>query len=187
VVADRLFRTAEPESFDRFCWVHVLRLHEPARLISSYWKQSQSKPWVRPSHITEGAAIAETCIADKVDAAARLIDHKRRPQGVPSVFNPARRPVVRAAKLNDNAIIQAKTVPPVADLDHDRRIGRADDGVVAKRCDDPRLIASPKSRKRGDIHVVIVVVADQHCVDGRQVVKGDAGRGVSRRSSKIKS
>jgi hypothetical protein len=105
VVADRLFRTAEPESFDRFCWVHVLRLHEPARLISSYWKQSQSKPWLRPSHITEGAAIAETRIAHKVDAAARLIDDKRRPQGVPSVFNPARRPVVRTAKLNDNAII----------------------------------------------------------------------------------
>ena len=30
--------------------------------------------------------------------------------------------------------------------------------------------------QRGDVHVVVVVVADQNEIDRRQVVEGDAGR-----------
>ena len=53
---------------------------------------------------------------------------------------------------------------------------RAQDRVVAERRDDARPEALPQPPDRLHVHVVVVVVGDQHGVDLRQVVEGDAGR-----------
>jgi hypothetical protein len=42
----------------------------------------------------------------------------------------------------------------------------------------------PRARERAEVHVVVVAVADEDRVDGRQVVEGDARRSVSHRPSK---
>ena len=53
---------------------------------------------------------------------------------------------------------------------------RLQDRVVAERRDDARAEALPQPADRLAVHVVVVVVRDEHRVDPRQVVEGDARR-----------
>jgi hypothetical protein len=184
VMTDRLPRTAQAEGFDGLGRVHVLVFHEPARRVGPDGQQRQPQPRMRPGHLAEGVAGAEGRVAHEVNASIRRLDHERRPQCVPPVIEPARRPVVRPVEMNDDARIQANTVTPVAALDGNGVVGAADDGIVAERHDDAGPVSAPETRERAEVHVVVVVVADEDRVDGRQVVEGDAGRGVSRRPGK---
>ena len=92
--------------------------------------------------------------------------------------------MVRPVEMNDDARIQANSVTPIAALDGNGVVGAADDGIVAERRDDAGPVSAPETRERAEVHVVVVVVADEDRVDGRQVVEGDARRGVSRRPGK---
>ena len=48
--------------------------------------------------------------------------------------------------------------------------------VVAERGDDARPVAAPEAAQRGDVHVVVVIMGEQDCVDGRQIGQCDARR-----------
>ena len=56
------------------------------------------------------------------------------------------------------------------------RMRGPDDRVVAERRDDPRPVAPPEPPQGLDVEMVVMVVRDQHRVDRRQVLEGDARR-----------
>ncbi|MNL64903.1 hypothetical protein D3C87_1891720 [compost metagenome] len=51
-----------------------------------------------------------------------------------------------------------------------------DDRIVAERGDDVWAVLFMQPFQRGEIEVIIVIMGNDHDVDGRQVFKGDAGR-----------
>ena len=64
---------------------------------------------------------------------------------------------------------------PIMSLGADRRIVGVHDGVVAERGDHARPVRGRKPRQRRDIEMVVMAMRDQHEVDRRQRLEGDAG------------
>ena len=52
----------------------------------------------------------------------------------------------------------------------------AQDRVVAEAGDDQRPVALPEAAQRRQVHMVVMIVADEDEVDPRQVLEADAGR-----------
>ena len=65
---------------------------------------------------------------------------------------------------------------PITRLDAHAGHGLADDGVVAERRDHQRVMRGLQPGQRRKVEMVVVVVAEQHDVDARQVGELDARR-----------
>ncbi len=119
-------------------------------------------------------AAVEAGFAGEVDVAARGFDDESGPKRHAPVARPARRPVMRGLDMNRRAIAGIEPFAPVVRGDAHAGHGRADDGIVADRRHDQRVMALLQPLQRREVEVVVVIVADQHHVDRRQVGEGDA-------------
>src|SRR3546814_17771369 len=68
-------------------------------------------------------------------------------------------------------------IPPIAGRQPGIGNMGAHYGVIAKRHDHERPVAGMQPRKRPEVEMVVMAMADQHSVDPGQVLEGDARRG----------
>ena len=106
---------------------------------------------------------------------AGRLDHERGPQRLVAVDQPARRPVPRRHQRDGDVSAELDPLVPVIGLGADRRVVSLHDGVVAERRDDARPMRGREARQRLGVEMVVVAMRDQHDVDRRQRVEGDAG------------
>ena len=122
--------------------------------------------------VAEHRAIAVTAISGKIDIAARRGHRETAPQRAVAVAHPARRPVLDPFDIHLDAGLDADAVAPVAGKGGDA--APRHQGGIAERRDNHRTVPSPQPLKRVQIEMVIMIVADQHDVDFRQILKPDA-------------
>ena len=95
MMGERLRRPAIRERFHRVKRIHVLVLHEPARLIGAD-RQDREPQWtMRLGDAAEMSAIAVAGIADDVEFADGRFEDKTRPQRLVAIEQATRRPVPR--------------------------------------------------------------------------------------------
>src|SRR5260370_8279613 len=95
MMRQRLPGAAIGQSLYRIRRIHVLILHEPARLIGADWEDRQPQRTMRVRHATEMPAVAIAGIADDVDFACGSLEDKTRPQRLVAIYQPPPPPVPR--------------------------------------------------------------------------------------------
>ena len=118
--------------------IHVLVLHEPARLIGPDGEDRQPQRAVFLGHAPKMLALAVAGIADDVDFARRRLQHKTRPQRLVAIEQSACRPVPRRDQRHRDAVAELDASLPVKAFGFDRRIRVAHGDVIAERRDHAR-------------------------------------------------
>src|SRR6185503_8873894 len=124
----------------------------------------------------ERRAVAETAVADAIDLVRAGADDEARPQRVHAVAGTARRPVQRRLHVHLEIVPEVDRIAPVDGGGDKPGYALLQDSVVAERSDDAWAEALPKPADRVHVHVVVVIVRDEHGIDGGQVVEVDARR-----------
>ena len=117
-------------------------------------------------------AVAKTGIAGKHDVATGERHDKARPERAVAIDAPAAAPVVVARDDHIDTGLDRNPLTPVA-----RNGGNScvlHDGLVAQTGDDQRLVTIPQFLERAQVHVIIMVVTDDHDIDLGQIVERDA-------------
>jgi hypothetical protein len=65
-------------------------------------------------------------------------------------------------------------LPPI-EFDDAAKAGAADEGSVGERGDDDGIVGAGEGAKRGEIAVIVVIVAEENDVDRRKLGEGQAG------------
>ena len=84
--------------------------------------------------------------------------------------------MVGGGEVHGQAAAEIDRLAPVARLDVHGVVVGAQDRVVAEGRHDQGLMRLPEPRDGRPVEMVVMVVGDQHRVDGRQVGEGDARR-----------
>lgn len=125
-------------------------------------------------------AVAEPGIAGEEDIAVRERDDEARPQRTIAIGEPAAVPMVAARDVDGDIGAQCELPAPIERAR--RHAGMAEDAVIAEARDDHWPVPAPEPFQRRQIHMVVMVMADQDEVDLRQVFEADAGRGDAARA-----
>ena len=94
MVAERLLGADELKTLHRIVRVHVLRLHEPARLVGADGQDARGAARRSARAPPKDRAVAEARVADVVDRARGRREHEGAPQRHAPVVHAARRPVI---------------------------------------------------------------------------------------------
>ncbi len=188
----RGLRTQPAKDLDRLDRADVAAGPHLSGLESERADRDQRQP-DRPQRrrLARPAAVAEPGIAGEVQVAAGQRDDEAGPQGAVAIGEPAAAPVMVARDVDTDRLRQIGASLDghrLAPIDRGRADpGRSQDRVIAQRRDDQRPVARPQPLQRRDVHMVIVVVAEQHDVDLRQVVQPHARRGHTLRTEAERS
>ncbi len=155
--------------------IHVLILHEPARLIGADRQYRQPQRPVLFGDAAKMLAFAVAGIADDVEFAGRRLQHETRPQRLVAVGQSARRPVSRRHQRHRHAVAEFDAILPVERLGFDGGVRVAHGDIVAERRDHARREFRREFRQRREIEMVVMAMRDQHDVDLRQRVERNAG------------
>src|ERR1700730_2519315 len=138
MMRERLRRAAIGQRFYRVRRVHVLILHEPARLIGTDRQDCEPQWTMRLRDTAKMLAVAIAGIADDVELACGSLQHKTRPQRLVAVEQAARRPMPCRHQRHRDATAEFDAVAPVERLGTDRLVSVAHGDVVAEWRDHPR-------------------------------------------------
>ena len=116
---------------------------------------------------------------------ARAARHQREstPQGAVAIQQTSRGEVLRR-RQRDRQNGGLRLLPPIELLDP-ANAGGSNEGPVAERRHDDRIEAFGEHAERGQVAVIVVVVAEQHHRDGRQVVEAHGRLPDSPRSDQV--
>ncbi len=119
-----------------------------------------------------GEMIAECSVPGEVDGAALAHDHITAPEGFIAVGNSAGGEMQRRDGV-DGDFGQRQRFAPVEFMNRPDILG-AQQPSEAGWNDVPRSTASCQTPQGGQVQMVIVVVAEEYGVDGREIVPGDS-------------
>ncbi len=176
VMTGNVGRAAKLHAFDGLFRILMLRLHEPARFIGSERKIGEPE---RPMLFADSPvipALVKTGIADMVDFSGRRLEDESRPERLATIPQTARRPVVARLAMEGDAGADRLVATPIHHRDPGIRHTRTNDCIIAEWGDEMRLVTALQYPKRFEIHVVVVIVGDQHDIDWWQVTHSDARR-----------
>ena len=123
-------------------------------------------------------AAAEAGIASVVNVAVRGADNEGRPQAEIAVAQAARRPMLRGLQYGFNALAELDALLPIAFVHFYLGIFFGDEVSVVERHEVTNArLRGVQAADGGEVEVVVVIVRDQHPIDGREVGDVDA-RGV---------
>ncbi|MNZ98435.1 hypothetical protein D3C78_1177180 [compost metagenome] len=175
MMAANMRRAAKLHSFHGFRRVLMLAFHEPARLVSTERQVGEAELTVLLARGVIIEALVEAGIAYMVDFTAWRFDDEGGPERHASVVKTAGRPVVARFEMNFHRTC-LHHIAPISHLDTRRLDTSADDRVIAERRDEKRLVRHMQALQRFHIQMVVVIMGHQHQIDGRQILKTDAGR-----------
>src|SRR5690242_2624259 len=153
----------------RLLGIHVNVFHEPTRLVGPDGEQGQIDRSQPSSDLLEMGSI--TGIAREKDSLPHDFNQEPTPEGVIAVEHPPRRVVLRRCQ-RDGDVAPGRGLPPI-ELLHLANSHRAQQPPVADRGDKRGLEATVELAESVHITVIVVVMAEQHDRDGRQVVEAD--------------
>ena len=111
-----------------------------------------------------------------IDGASRGLDDEGAPERHAMIPKPPGRPVIGGLQMHREASIEGHARAPVMGLRIDVAIRPPHDPVIAQRRDDARRVPSRQRGQGRHVQMVVMVVADEHRVELRQILEGDARR-----------
>src|SRR5438105_4988174 len=161
--------------------IHVNHPHEPAGLVRADRQQRQIDRPEPPADVVEEARIRR--VAGEIDARAIDRDHEPAPERAIAIEQCPRGKVTRR-RQRDRQPGRVCLLPPIELFDaSDAR--RPDDRAVADRRYDDRIEAGREHAERMQIAMVVVIVAQHHRRDRRQVVEAHRGLPHAARAEQI--
>jgi hypothetical protein len=152
--------------------VHVHGRHEPARLERADGQQRHARAPQPLADVAEVRAVAR--VPRVVDAARRGVHVQPAPQTPVEVERRAPREVLGWREHHHDAGRHLHRLPPVQ-LVHVADAVAREHLAHAQPGHDLRRRVRLQALQRAHAEVIVVVVAEQHHVDGRQVLEADAG------------
>jgi hypothetical protein len=101
-----------------------------------------------------------------------------------AVAEAACRPMHGRLDMHDEPVAEIDLVTPIHGGCRQTRYFAGEDRVVAERRNDARAELLPQSPDRLRVHVIVVIMCDEHGVDVRQILESDAWRICAVRSDK---
>ena len=143
-------------------------LHEPARLVGADRQQRQIDR-TEPLRGCRGRSARRPCRRRSRFDGRPTAQHETAPERAVAIERRPRGEVLRR-RQRDRQRADRRLLPPVELLDASNA-RRSDETRVAERRDDDRIEPPRELAQRRQIAVVVVVVAEQHGRDRRQVVE----------------
>ena len=168
---DRRRRVQHLERAHRVAGRQVARRHDAARACRRDRQQGETHR--AEAIVDRSEEFAEACVAGEVDWPRPALDDEAEPQRAPLVRDPPCRPVLRGYARESNALREGNGLPPV-DVLRARNAVALEKPRVAESRDDARMKRRHQPTERRQIHVIVVVVAQQHDIDRRQVLEPDS-------------
>ena len=159
--------------------VHVLLLHEPARLVGADRQQRHVHDSATTADLRELRAVPR--VAGEIHGSIGRFDHEPAPQRPIAIRQSTARPMLRGCAEHARGPYRYG-LPPV-------ELSNATEPVLRQKRTIPeagheqRLMRAFQTPQRVEIEVVVMIVADQHQVDTRKLLERQPGRTNALRSS----
>ena len=124
--------------------------------------------------LREDGSITEGRISGAIDGGMRRCEEEAAPQSHAPITKTTRGPMIRRHDGCANLPGESKGAPPISCGDIGVSYGGAQEGVVAQRHKEARVVSLRKMFERCEVHVVVVIVRHQDCMDGRQIAQCDS-------------
>ncbi len=164
----------------------MLSLHEPSGSIRPDRQNSHLWRTTPAANFCKDRTVPVRRVPCTVDRALRRFEEETSPKRHPMIAETARGPMVRRHYCCTDLLAEVKTIPPIAHGNSDISHAGLRDRVVAQRCKEARLMNVPKLFQRPQVHVIVVVVRHQDCMDRGQITQRDCRRIVPARSDETK-
>jgi hypothetical protein len=147
-------------------------VHEPDGPVGADGQHRQARS---PQALADlGEVRAAPGVAGEVGQAGRAAQHVAQPQGAVAIEEAAVREVLRGHGDELDRRGQRHVLPPV-ELRHPRQARLLEQRLVAEAAEEARVVGGLQPAQGGQIEVVVVVVAEHHGVDGRQILEAQPG------------
>ncbi len=163
---------------ERLCGRGVDRAHEPLRPVGSDRNHRQADPREPLSDPAEDGGVAGIAREERVAGGAR--EDKPAPERPVAVPQAAAREVLDGRGGDRQRLREPRLLPPVEFRDRFDSIA-FEQAPIAEPGHDGAAMPAQQLVQRGEIEVIVVVMADRDRVERRQVFHPDAGRPVTGR------
>ena len=135
----------------------------------------------RPESLADtGEVLSPAGVARKKDRSARPLEHEPAPQSGIAIAQSASRKMP-CGNAGDAQRPRPGSVPPV-ELDRTRNALRRQESAQAERHDHPRTVDGRQPAQCHNVQVIVVIVAQQHEIDMREILESQAGSAVPARA-----
>jgi len=160
----------------RILRIHVMRRHEPAGFVGADGQKGNVEARMPGCNGLKVPAATQPGIAGKIDRMTATAHHKGGPERMIAVVGGPGGPMMSRFNERLKTGSECNAFAPIQRCHGDACVMSPDDGVVAERGHDLRLIASPEPHKGRQVEVIVVVVRDEHRIDPGQPVEWDTWR-----------
>ena len=157
-----------------FSRVAVLFAHEPARFVGADRDEGEVRRAEAGTNIGEQAWVA-TGVADEIEPGLAGMEVKAAPEAVAAPSTQPVAPMLRGGD-GDREIFRVRVVLPPVELDDPRESGADEQVTVAQWSDGEWIVDFCDPAERGQIAVVVMIVAEEYEMDLWQLLQRDARR-----------
>ncbi len=122
-----------------------------------------------------------TGIAGEVEHRRRTLQHQSAPQRAIAIERAAPGEMLRRDRRHARAVAQRGALPPVQ-FGHIAHADLVQAARIAQRGKHRRVVRFFEAPQRGQVEMIVVVMAEQHGINRRQVFEADAGRAMAARA-----